>query len=156
MPNAQPELVRGLTPAEAERVLALGTPMSLKAGGVLFRLGDPAEQVYLITRGRVALTLPMQVAGREEDVLVEERAAGETIGWSALIPPHRFTLKAAVPLDTEVVAFSRAALIEYFGTNPEVGYTVTRNVATVMGQRLQVFQTMWLREMQRMVEHRSA
>jgi hypothetical protein len=29
---------------------------------------------------------------------------------------------------------------------------VARNVSAVVGQRLQVFQTMWLREMQRVVE----
>ncbi len=156
MTYEQPELLRGLAPSEADAVMALGTRIPLKSGGVLFSLGDPAEAVYLITRGRVALTLPMQVLGHEQDIMVEERLPGETIGWSALIPPHRFTLKATAPLDTEVVSFSRAALIEYFGANPEVGYTVTRNVAAVMGQRLQVFQTMWLREMQRMVERRSA
>jgi hypothetical protein len=30
------------------------------------------------------------------------------------------------------------------------------NVAAVVGQRLQVFQAMWLREMQRMVNHARA
>jgi hypothetical protein len=31
-----------------------------------------------------------------------------------------------------------------------------RNLASVVGQRLQVFQAMWLREMQRFVETRSS
>ena len=35
-----------------------------------------------------------------------------------------------------------------------MGYTVTRNLAAVIGHRLEVFQTMWLREMQRVVELR--
>jgi hypothetical protein len=37
-----------------------------------------------------------------------------------------------------------------------VGYAVTRNLAAVIGQRLQVFQAMWLREMQRVIDTRSA
>ncbi len=37
---------------------------------------------------------------------------------------------------------------------PTVGYTVSRNVASVIGHRLEVFQTMWLREMQRVIELR--
>jgi CRP-like cAMP-binding protein len=156
MTHQYPELVKGLGAEDAEAVLALGTRRPLAPGAVLFKLGAAAEQMYLVTRGRVALTLPMQVLGRTEDVLVEERLPGETIGWSALIPPHRFTLEASALLETEVLAFSRAALLGHFASRPAVGYAVTRNVATVMGHRLQVLQAMWLREMQHMVELRCA
>ncbi len=156
MASDQPALVKGLTPADASAVLALGTRINLTAGAVLFKLGETAEHLYLITRGRLALTLPMQIFGHEKDVLAEERVTGETVGWSALVPPHRFTLKATSPIETEVLALPRAALLEHFNANPAIGYVVTRNVAEVMGQRLQVSQAMWLREMQRMVELRSA
>ena len=47
------------------------------------------------------------------------------------------------------------ALLEHFASHPFVGYAITRNLAGVIGQRLQVFQAMWLREMQRMVQQRS-
>ena len=89
-------------------------------------------------------------------VLIEERAPGQPFGWSALIPPHRFTLKATAPLDTEVLAIPRTTLLQYFETHPDIGYIVTQNVAEVMGRRLQVFQAMWLREMQRVVELRTS
>ncbi len=80
---------------------------------------------------------------------MEERSAGQTLGWSALIPPHRFTLKATAPIETDLLAFRRGPLLDYLAAHPEVGYPVTRNLAAVVGQRLQVFQAMWLREMQR-------
>ena len=105
----------------------------------------------MIERGRIVLTLPLRVAGRDEHVLIEERQAGQALGWSALIPPHRFTLKATAPLDSVVLAFPRATLLDYFAAAPAVGYAVMRNVAAVTGHRLQLFQTMWLREMQRTV-----
>ena len=145
------ELLRGLEPGDAAALVALGTRMTLPAGSVLFTLGAEADNAYAIQSGRVSLTLPMQVGGREQDVLVEERAAGETVGWSALVPPHRFTLSAKTLIDSEVIAFSRAALLEHFASRPEVGLVVTRNLSAVMGQRLQVLQTMWLREIQRVV-----
>ena len=88
------DLLKGLAPAEAERVLALGKRMVLTTGAELFHLGDAADSIYLVARGRLRLTLPMQVRSREEDVLVEERSSGQTVGWSALIPPYRFTLTA--------------------------------------------------------------
>ena len=150
------ELLKGLTADETGAVVALGARLTLPAGSVLFALGGEADNAYAIESGRVSLTLPMQVGGREQDVLVEERTAGETVGWSALVPPHRFTLTAKTLIDSEVIAFSRAALLEHFAAHPTVGLVVTRNLSAVMGQRLQVLQAMWLREIQRVVHMRVA
>jgi CRP-like cAMP-binding protein len=154
MASIQPDLLRGLSEEEASRFLALGIPTSLAARQTLFRLGSEAEKAYLVMRGRIALTLPIQIRGGEEEVLVEEMQPGETVGWSALVPPHRFTLNAAAAISTELLAFSRASVLDHFQAHPAVGHTVTRNLAAVIGHRLQVFQTMWLREMQRVVEQR--
>jgi CRP-like cAMP-binding protein len=153
-PN-QIDLVKDLAEPDAAEVLALGVRSRIPSGGELFRLGAEATSLYVIERGRISLTLPLQVQGREEDILVEERLPGQTVGWSALIPPHRFTLKATAQLETEVLAFSRDALLAHFATHPLVGYVMTHNLASVVGQRLQVFQAMWLREMQRVVELRA-
>jgi CRP-like cAMP-binding protein len=150
------DLLQGLEQSEASSVLALGQRVVLTTGAELFHLGDEAESIYLVARGRLRLTLPMQVRNREEDVLVEERSSGQTVGWSALIPPYRFTLTATAPLETEVIALPREALHNYFAAHPQTGYAVSVNLASVIGNRLQLFQAMWLREVQRMVELRCA
>jgi SulP family sulfate permease len=154
--SATPELLNGLSADEAVAVLGLATRTQLAPGTVLFKLGDAAQSLYLIERGRIALTLPMQVKGGEQDIMVEERVAGQTVGWSALIPPHRFTLKATAQIETEVLAISRGVLHAHLTSRPAVANTLTMNLASVIGQRLQVFQAMWLREMQRVVELRSS
>lgn len=156
MPNGTHDVLTGLSADQARAVMSLGSRRSLPHGSELFHLGDPAEHLYLIERGTIRLTLPMQVRGSAENVLVEERSAGETVGWSALIPPYRFTLSATAAVRTEVIAISRDALRAYFASHPEVGTVVSLNVAAVIGQRLQVFQAMWLREMQRVVDFRYA
>ena len=115
-----PELLVGLAAEDARDVMALGTTVRVASGADLFRLGTPAEHVYLVQRGRIALTLPMMVYGREENVLIEERTATQAVGWSALIPPHRFTLTATAPLDTDVLAIPRADLVAYFDAHPRV------------------------------------
>jgi CRP-like cAMP-binding protein len=152
MPDSYPDLLKSMSAEDADAVLALGRHLMLLSGAVLFELGADADQLYVINRGRVNLTLPMQVFGQEQDILVEERVAGQTLGWSALIPPHRFTLKATAQIDTELLAFRRNALLEHFAAHPRVGYAVVGNVASTVGQRLQVFQAMWLREMKRALE----
>jgi CRP-like cAMP-binding protein len=110
------ELLNGLSSDEAEQVLKLGTRLIVPSGAELFRLGDHADRLFLTERGRIRLTLPMQVRGREEDIFVEERSPGQTVGWSALIPPYRFTLTATAPLlEAEVIALPREALRESGG-----------------------------------------
>ena len=151
MSHTPSDLLAGLPAAEAQNVMALGTAVQLDAGDVLFRLGDAAEAVYLIRRGRIALTLPLQVGGMDQDAFIEERVPGQTVGWSALIPPFKFTLKATAPLETELLALPRAVLLQYFAERPHVAYPISLNLAAGIGQRLQVFQAMWLREMQRLV-----
>jgi len=156
MTTADSELLRGLDEEAASRLRALGRELQLPAGAVLFTLGSPADELFLIESGRISLTLPMQFEGREVDLLVEQKSAGQMVGWSALIPPHRFTLRATAPLEVRLLALPRAALLDHFEKHPEVAYTVTRNIAGIVGQRLQVFQAMWLRQMQRVLELHAA
>src|ERR1035441_3055372 len=76
------ELLNGLSPAEVEQILELGTRLIVPSGTLLFRLGDPADHLFLTEHGRIRLTLPMHLRDKEEDVLVEERSPGQTVGWS--------------------------------------------------------------------------
>lgn len=154
--NTTPDLLQGLANADAERILALGQTVPVAGGDALFRLGDIAEALYLVDRGRIALRLPMEVGGHARDVVIEERGVGQTVGWSALIPPHRFTLEAVALVDSTVIALPRTLLLRHFEANPSIGWAVTQNLASIVGQRLQVIQAMWLREMQRVVQLRYA
>ncbi len=146
------ELFQNLPSRDVEHLLGTAKHITLPRGAVLFALGDTADSLYIVERGHLALTLPMKVLGREENILIEQRHAGQALGWSALIPPHKFTLTATAPFDAEVLALERQVMLDYFQSEPEAGYVVARNVAEIVGQRLQVFQVMWLREMQRVVE----
>jgi CRP/FNR family cyclic AMP-dependent transcriptional regulator len=152
MATAPVDVLAGVGEEDSARVLALGARRTLGAGEILFELGDAADCLFVVMRGRIALTLPLTLRDREQDVLIEERSPGQSLGWSALVAPHRFTLKASAAVDSEVVALPRESLYRHFAADPAVGYAVTRNVAVVVGHRLQVMQAMWLREVQRVVE----
>jgi CRP-like cAMP-binding protein len=145
------ELLRDLDDDQRAALTALATTIRLSAGDTLFRLGDDANCIYSIEWGRIALTLPMRVRDRDEDVLVEERLPGEMVGWSAVIAPHRMTLTATALSEVELTAIPRAPLIELLKKQPEIGYAFMHNVGVAVGHRLQVVQAMWLREMQRFV-----
>jgi CRP-like cAMP-binding protein len=150
--SLQPTLLQDLPTRDADKLLALAFHVRLASGELLFRLGGEADRLFVVERGRVALTLPMHIYDREQDLLVEECDAGQTLGWSALVKPHRFTLTAKALVETEVLVFMRDAMLDHFGAHPEVGYRVSRNLAALVGHRLQIVEAMWLREMQRVVK----
>ena len=150
------KLLNGLSSAEMDQVLALGSRDKIASGGPLFRLGDHAEHLYLIERGQIRLSFPMLVRGKEESVFFEEKSPGDTVGWSAMVPPYRFTLSATAPLETEVITLSRESLSAFFERSPVTGRRISLNLAVLVGQRLQLVQAMWMREIQRAVELRSA
>lgn len=142
------DLLKDLSAEDLEAVMALGEPRKIPKGEVIFALGDEAREAYLVTGGCVNLTLPIQLDGSHRDILVEERVEGQLLGWSGLVPPYRFTLQAKAAVDTELVALPRAAVESLFSREPELGYRVASNLARIIGQRLQVFQTMWVRAVQ--------
>jgi CRP-like cAMP-binding protein len=149
-----PDLLQGLPEAEAQGVMALGRSRTLRGGEVLFPLGSDANHLFVVRRGRIVLSLPLRIQDGAKDVFVEERQPGNTVGWSALVPPHRFTLTATATTDAEVIAFAQADLVELFEARPAIGLAVMTNLARVVGGRLQAFQALWLREFQRRVDQR--
>ena len=88
MATTEHELFKGLSQAETAQVLSLGRRITLSSGEPLFRMGDSAESLFLIVRGRIRLTLPMPVLGQEQEVLIEERSPGQTVGWSEIGRAH--------------------------------------------------------------------
>jgi len=152
MHNPSWDLFEDLPPDKVDALLTLASPISLLEGEELFVLGDEADRVFLVVSGQIRLTLPLSVGERQVDVMVGERRPGHLVGWSGLIPPHRFTVKAVAAADAELLALARPILLAYFKDMPEVGYLVYSNLARIVGQRLQVFQTIWVREMQHVVK----
>jgi hypothetical protein len=72
------------------------------------------------------------------------------------VTASRFTLSATASSDTEVNALSREALRVYYAVYPTIGCNLALNLAVVIGHRLQLFQTIGLREMERTVQTLSA
>lgn len=150
------DLFEDLPHDQVDELLALASPLSLERGEELFGLGTEAKGVFLVETGQMRLTLPLRVGDRGVDVMVGERTPGHMVGWSGLIPPHRFTVKGTATMETRLLALPRTSLLSLFSEKPDLAYAVFSNLAKIVGQRLQVFQTMWIREMQHVVKSKTA
>lgn len=144
-------LFRGLTAEQCESFVPLARAQSISKGDYLFRLGQPAGTLFIIRSGVVQLTMPLSVKGGDREVVVQEARAGETIAWSALIEPYRYTMSARAGTEVELIGFSPRELQVALEAKPEVGLRILTNLAQVIARRLQVMHTMRTRELQRAV-----
>ena len=152
----QANLLQGLNADERDRFLALGRPQSFSKDESLFLLGDNADRLYVVITGKVALCIPIQVSDTFKDISVEEAGPGETLGWSALVKPYRFTRSARAAEASEVIAFTRRELLEFFETQPRIGYIVLTRISELVGLRLLKMRALWARTLQRVISQEAS
>ena len=66
---------------------------------------------------------------------------GGSWGWSAMVPPHKYTLSGyCTSAACRFIRLQREDLWELFEQNPRIGYVFMRNLAVVIGQRFHAVQ----------------
>jgi CRP-like cAMP-binding protein len=140
------ETVRGLC--------SQGRHLSFPTGQTLFNRGQSAEELMILEDGVVELVFPVEIMGARRDLTLESKRSGDVVAWSALIAPYHFTLSARCATECTVTALKRATLQAFFQENPETGYLFMRNLAGVIGRRLQAMQTIWVHDLQASVARR--
>ena len=73
-----------LADADIDALLRTAPPATFAAGEVVAREGEPADRAFFLVTGRLRASLPLGGEGPERDRTVNEIAAGEVTGESAL------------------------------------------------------------------------
>ena len=131
-----------------EELLSQGQTVSFEAGHRLFQRGQEAEQLMILQQGAVELLFPVEILGVTREVTMEKKQVGDVVAWSALVEPYHFTLSARCATRCTLTSFNRDALLAFFETDPQAGYLFMRNLAGVLGRRLQGMHTMWVHDLQ--------
>jgi CRP/FNR family cyclic AMP-dependent transcriptional regulator len=124
----------GLPTGSLELVAAHAEPFSFKAGTLLFREGSPADLVYLIGKGHVAIEVH---APNREAIVVETLQPGHVVGLSWAAPPFRYQFDARAIDEVEAVGVDAAQLRAALAENPALGYHVLHRLTGVILERLQ-------------------
>jgi CRP-like cAMP-binding protein len=148
----QVELFEAFGADDLRRVAEIAKPRMLFPTEYLFRLGDDANEFFVVVGGAVDLCFPMPVRGEVKDVAIESIHQGGALGWSALVKPYRFTLSARATEVSDVIGLPRRQLFELFGGEPRIGYTFFTRISELIGIRLHTFEALWARELQRLAE----
>lgn len=139
----------GLTEPELDAVDARLVSLSWGEGDALYRVGDPAEHLYVLAAGRVKTTHPTPGGG---EVITDVLVPGDLFGTLSTLgdPVHRETAEAlttSCALRMDLSAF-RAVLTEH----PQVAMRVLDDVAA----RLAAARTGAVRSVSGTVEQRVA
>jgi len=138
---SQVKMLAGLRAGELSRLAALCRPGSCQEGERISAEGQEADDLFLIKQG--AIELRYELPGRESssDHTLSALGPGEAWGWSALVPPHVYTLSAyCTARQGSFLRLGRLALEELFETHPRIGYIFMRNLASIIGQRFNAAQ----------------
>jgi len=131
----------GLPDTARARLVELADLTSYPAGAVVIREGAPVDSFGVVVDGRLAIRL--NVPGRDV-VTVLTVEAGDFIGWSALVPPHRATSTIVALEPTTVVTFEGPALRAALDADPELAALVLRGVLDAVARRLAATRTQLL------------
>ena len=106
----------------------------LKKGDVLFRAGDPGEELFLIRDGSIVVSKP--VTGRVEQVL-SRLASGEVFGeMSVFGAERRRSATCQAEIDTMLYSLDRDSLNRFVAGSPLAAAKFFQQMAQVAFKRL--------------------
>jgi CRP-like cAMP-binding protein len=108
--------------------------MAFAPGELLLAEGDPADTLFLVRRGRVAIEIHAPNRGA---IVVETVSPGAAVGWSWLFPPYRWQFDARAVGSVGAIAVDAACLRAKADTDDALGHQLVTRVAAVLLERLQ-------------------
>lgn len=103
------------------------------AGEFIASEGEPADKFYLIRAGTVALEF--DVPGRGP-IIVETLHAGDIVGWSWLVPPHKWWSDVRAMELTRVVSLDVSCLRDKLDKDHSLGYDLYSRFTMIMARGL--------------------
>lgn len=141
-------LFRECTPDELHAVAAACETVTARQGETIFEARSPAEHLYIVAAGTIELKFSVIHYMERQEIPIERKFKGDAFGWSAIVPPHSFTLSAVATRDSELVRISRAQIEHLCRSNHHFGYVFMQSIAEVVGRRFNVVQQMLIDNIQ--------
>ena len=119
---------------QARKVLAQGAREEVfEANHLIIRAGQPANSMYLVDSGKVAVEMPG--SGGPEGVL-QVITGGSVFGWSWFYAPFTWRLQVRAIEQTRVIRLDGGHILAACEANHDVGYPIMKRVSQVLIERL--------------------
>ena len=125
------DFFQGMGKEFALDAMAIADKMTKSEGKILFNKGDRADHFYVLTKGRIRLTI-----GPDGPEVYVARQKGEIIGWSCLIARADYSASAQCLQTTDLVRFNRRKFLRILKMYPANELLLFRRIAHTLGNRL--------------------
>jgi CRP/FNR family cyclic AMP-dependent transcriptional regulator len=123
----------GLDRGLLQRLASCSRPVQFSPDSVILQAGAPADCLYAITKGRVAVGV--RVPGRGLQV-IETLQAGDILGWSWLFEPYVWTFDAVAVKPVTAFEVGTTCIRSVLDADPAAAAVVYRSVGALMAERL--------------------
>lgn len=122
-------LCADLTPEQTSRLLGGFAITKAEAGTQIFCEGDPADEIFIVTVGRVRVESAGDVVGHV--------GPGEALGEVAALHGRGHAASAVADTDIEYGTIDVDAIVDLVRKRPDIGATVYRNLAIGLARKLE-------------------
>jgi CRP-like cAMP-binding protein len=109
-------------------------------GDKVVETGQPANCIYLVVRGSIALETP----GVQSPAPIQTIGAGDILGWSWLFPPYYWHFDAVARESTQAIFFYGSRLRQQCDRNHDFGYEFIKGLSQILISHLQADREKWI------------
>jgi len=125
--------LQGMDEAQLKLLVGCASNVRFEQGEYLFREGEEADYFYIIRHGRVSLET---FAPGKGDITIQTLGEGEILGWSWLVPPHKWSYDGRALELTRAVSLDGKCLRGKCEEDHDLGYEILKRFSTIISQRL--------------------
>ncbi len=124
----------GLSKEFVHAVTLDATERSYAVDETIAREGTEADVFFLVVDGKVALELE---AADRPPITVQTVGPGELVGWSWLVPPHRWRFNVRALKPTRMLVLDGGVVRRTLHAHPDQGYEFLIRFVPVLAERLE-------------------
>lgn len=113
-------------------IAVAGEEQHYKAGEILFREGARSEYFFVLEEGEVEILYELKGGPRVVDTL----GAGDLLGWSSIVEPHRATASAVARVDCLTLRIDGSRLLAQCKADTTFGYKLMTHITRALSRRI--------------------
>ena len=133
----QSEIFSELSQADLEAIAAFCAEETFDEGSSVLVEGDPADKMFIVTRGKLALEKKVQL-GRHStprNATIGYVSPNKMAGFSTLTLPYLYSTSAVCVEPTDAIVIDGQKLRDYLQTHPIAGLKVMDVLSELVGRR---------------------
>jgi toluene monooxygenase system ferredoxin subunit len=128
------ELFSGIASGTLESIKALAQRQEYPAGGILYSVGDPADDLFVLESGRIEFLIGRDDRTSPAGFMLRK---GEAFGWAALLDsqPQRIAKATCIEPST-LLRINGKQVLKVLEADPASGYIVMRRLSSLIARYL--------------------